>query len=42
MDYEQYFLTKHKGKIGFYIYDGDYSYKNQLKGLQIAEPFFAE
>ncbi len=42
MDYEQYFSEIHKGTIGFYIYDGEHSYKNQLKGLQIAEPFLSE
>lgn len=40
-DYQDYFNHTHKGTIGFYIYDGEHSYKNQLKGLQIAEPFFS-
>lgn len=42
MDYEAYFRQEHNGPIGFYIYDGEHSYTNQLKGLQIAEPYFAE
>lgn len=41
-DYEVYFNTIHKEKIGFYIYDGEHSYKNQLKGLQLAEPYFSD
>lgn len=41
MDYIDYFNTEHKDKIGFYIYDGEHSYENQLKGLEIAEPFFS-
>lgn len=42
MDYVDYFAKIHRQPIGFYIYDGEHSYENQLKGLQIAEPFFAE
>jgi len=42
MDYEKYFLEIQKGKIGFYMYDGEHSYKNQFKGLQVAEPFLAD
>ncbi|MEI7449610.1 MAG: class I SAM-dependent methyltransferase [Desulfomonile sp.] len=42
MDYTEYFSTVHGGSIGFYIYDGGHDYENQLKGLQIAEPFFSE
>lgn len=42
MDYQDYFATKHQSKIGFYIYDGDHSYQHQLKGLQVAEPFFSD
>ncbi len=42
MDYEKYFTDVHKDRIGFYIYDGEHSYENQLKGLKIAEPFFAD
>lgn len=42
MDYSEYFSQCHSGKIGFYIYDGEHSYDNQLRGLELAEPFFAE
>ena len=42
MDYIEYFSNVHKEPIGFYIYDGEHSYENQLKGLQVAEPFLAE
>src|SRR5262249_18260628 len=42
MDYERYFAEVHRGPIGFYIYDGEHSYANQLKGLELAEPFFAD
>jgi len=42
VDYKEYFLNIHTGKIGFYMYDGDHSYENQLEGLRIVEPFFSE
>ena len=42
MDYEHYFREVHRDSIGFYIYDGEHSYRNQLKGLQIAEQFFSD
>ncbi len=41
MDYIEYFNRLHTGKIGFYIYDGDHKYEDQLKGLQVAEPHFS-
>ncbi len=41
MDYEEYFEKVHQGPIGLYMYDGEHSYKNQLRGLQVAEKFFA-
>lgn len=41
MDYREYFARVHRGSIGFYLYDGDHSYGNQLEGLRVAEPFFA-
>ncbi len=41
MDCFEYFAHIHEGEIGFYIYDGEHSYKNQLEGLQAAEPFFS-
>ena len=42
MDYLEYFAKVHKGKIGFYIYDGGHLYQDQLKGLQVAEPYFTD
>jgi len=41
-DYQEYFSRVHSGPIGFYIYDGEHSYANQLRGLEVAEPFLAE
>jgi hypothetical protein len=41
MDYREYFRAHHRGPIGFYIYDGEHSYANQLAGLEVAEPFLA-
>lgn len=42
VDYREYFDRLHEGPIGFYIYDGEHSYDNQLKGLQAAERFLAD
>jgi hypothetical protein len=42
MDFAEYFRTVHRGMIGAYLYDGDHSYECQLKGLELAEPFFAD
>jgi len=42
MDYRDYFKNNHQDKIGVYIYDGEHSYKNQLEGLRMAEPFFSD
>jgi hypothetical protein len=42
MDYQEYFAEVHREPIGLYLYDGAHSYDNQLKGLEIAEPFFAD
>ncbi len=42
LDYREYFKEKHTGKIGVYLYDGEHSYANQLEGLRVAEPFFAD
>jgi hypothetical protein len=42
MDYIDYFSRVHRGKIGFYIYDGCHDYNNQIRGLRVAEPFFSE
>ena len=41
-DYLQYFSEIHDNPIGFYLYDGDHKYENQLCGLRIAEPFFSK
>ncbi len=41
MDYLDYFRQIHRQPIGFYFYDGDHSYENQMLGLKIAEPFFS-
>jgi Methyltransferase domain len=41
IDYKDYFVGVHRESIGFYIYDGEHSYQNQLDGLRVAEPFFA-
>ncbi|MCA1961665.1 MAG: class I SAM-dependent methyltransferase [Desulfomonile sp.] len=40
MDYEEYFAHVHTGHIGFYLYDGNHDYANQLRGLEVAEPHF--
>ncbi len=42
MHYHDYFQNYHRKPIGFYVYDGDHSYENQLKGLELAEPFFTK
>lgn len=41
LDYRDYFSNFHKGEIGFYFYDGDHSYENQIEGLRVAEKYFA-
>lgn len=41
LDCFEYFAHHHSGSIGFYIYDGEHSYENQLRGLEAAEPFFS-
>ena len=41
MDYAEYFSKVHKGSIGYYVYDGSHTYTDQMKGLQLAEPFFS-
>jgi hypothetical protein len=42
MDYRDYFARVHDRPIGVYLYDGEHSYDNQLRGLEAAEPFFAD
>lgn len=41
-DYQDYFQNVHQGPIGFYLFDGPHLYQDQLDGLKLAEPFFAE
>jgi hypothetical protein len=40
MDYALYFANRHAGPIGVYLYDGEHSYANQLRGFEVAERFF--
>ena len=42
MDYRDYFARVHDGPIGVYLYDGEHSYDNQMRGLEAAEPFYAD
>jgi hypothetical protein len=42
MDYLDYFTNIQSEPIGVYVYDGDHAYDHQLRGLEIAEPFFAD
>jgi hypothetical protein len=41
-DYRDYFAERHEGPIGVYLYDGGHAYADQLRGLQVAEPFLAD
>jgi hypothetical protein len=41
MDYLDYCATKHREPIGVYLYDDPHTHADQLKGLQVAEPFFS-
>jgi|GEM_PF-1514193 len=41
-DYRDFFQSGFSEPIGVYIYDGEHSYENQLEGLRVAEPFFAD
>lgn len=41
-DYRDVFADRFADSIGVYVYDGAHSYKNQLDGLRLAEPFFAD
>ncbi len=38
MSYDEYLKT-HIHPVGLYFYDGNHSYRNQLEGLELAEPF---
>lgn len=42
MDYRDYFSNVHSEPIGVYFYDGEHSYENQWRGLEIAEPYFTD
>jgi Methyltransferase domain/Glycosyl transferase family 2 len=42
MDYREYFEQLHREPIGVYLYDGNHEYENQQRGLEIAEPYFAD
>lgn len=42
MDYQEYFKSLHEGCLGVYFYDGEHSYENQLLGLEVAQPYFAD
>lgn len=42
MDYREYFARVHREPIGLYLYDAGHSYEDQLEGLRLAEPFFAD
>jgi hypothetical protein len=42
MDCFEYLENFHKGEIGFYMYDGLHTEAYQLRGLQLAEPFFSD
>ena len=41
-DYAEYLTTTHTQPIGLYFYDGNHDYAHQLRGLQLAEPFFTD
>jgi hypothetical protein len=40
LDFRAY-LARHRRPIGFYLYDGDHSYRSQLDALLLAEPYLA-
>jgi hypothetical protein len=42
MDYLDYFADVHTEPLGAYLYDGDHAYEHQVRGLEIAEPFYAD
>ena len=41
MDYVEYLTTKHVEPIGLYYFDGPHEYVDQLRSLELAEPFLA-
>ncbi len=42
MDYVEYLRNVHQGAIGFYIYDAQHRYRDQYRGLELAEPYFTD
>lgn len=42
MDYETYLRSRLDRKVGFYFYDGEHSYANQKKGLDLILPFLSD
>jgi hypothetical protein len=40
--FSDYFSEVHDDPIGFYLYDADHNYRDQLFALQVAEPFFSK
>lgn len=41
MDYLEYFKTVHTESIGVYFYDAEHTYEQQLRALEVADPFLA-
>lgn len=42
MDYIDYFRCYDGAPIGVFIYDGNHSYENQRRALELAEPYFSD
>ena len=42
MDFRRYLQDVHEGPVGLYYYDGPNSYRDELDGLALAEPFLVE
>ena len=42
MDYEEFLRTRLDRKVGFYFYDGEHSYANQKKALDLIQPFLSD
>jgi hypothetical protein len=40
--FEEYFANADPRRIGLYVYDAGHTYEEQLAGLSLAEPFFAD
>lgn len=39
-DFREYLVSRHRSRLGVYMFDGPHSYQDQLDGLTLAEPFF--